>query len=169
MLRMQILSILKTPFLSTHPLLRRRRHTTIDVAIALAALLAWSVTFAAPSVSVTNARIRLLPGNLPLAGYFDLVNQGKEPLTLIAVSSPAFKMVHMHLSMEQGGKSKMVKIEAIELNPGETVNFSPGGYHLMLMERVQPLHVGDGVPMTLQFSGQQALQVMFEVRKAGTN
>ena len=49
------------------------------------------------------------------------------------------------------------------------MNFSPGGYHLMLMERVQPLHVGDGVPMTLQFSGQQALQVMFEVRKAGTN
>jgi periplasmic copper chaperone A len=166
---MRISSILKLPFLSTRQLPRPRRHKTIDVAIAFAALLTWSVTFAAPSVSVTNARIRLLPGDLPLAGYFDLVNQGKEPLTFIGASSPAFKMVHMHLSMEHAGKSTMIKLEAIELNPGETLNFSPGGYHLMLMERVRPLHVGDKVPMTLQFSGQQSLPVMFEVRNAGTN
>jgi periplasmic copper chaperone A len=138
------------------------------IAGALAALLSWSAAFAAPDVVVTNARIRLLPGDLPLAGYFDLVNQGKQPLTLIAASSPAFKMVHMHLSMEHAGKSTMIKIEGIELNPGETLNFAPGGYHLMLMDRTQLLRVGDKVPMTLQFSGQQSLPVMFEVKGAGT-
>lgn len=136
--------------------------------IAIVTMLAWSVAMATPSVMVTNARIRLLPGDLPLAGYFDLVNRGKQPLTLTAATSPSFKMIHMHLSMEQNGKSTMINIEGIEMNPGETLRFAPGGYHLMLMQRVQPLRVGDKVPITLRFSDNQSLETMFEVRSAET-
>jgi copper(I)-binding protein len=37
----------------------------------------------------------------------------------------------------------------------------------MLMQRVKPLQVDDQVPITLKFSGNQSLDVMFKVQGAG--
>lgn len=160
----------KRRFLST-PVPRALRPHAICVGIAaILALCAGTAAAAAPAaldVSAEHARIRLLPADLPLAGYFDLVNHAKTPVTLVGASSTAFKMVYMHLSVEQGGVSKMLTIEGIELNPGQTVHFSPGGYHLMLMQRVKPLQLGDQVPITLKFSGDRSLTVMFKVQSAG--
>jgi copper(I)-binding protein len=153
---------------AARPAPRRRRCTPGLVTGALAALLACAAAFAAPAVTVTNARIRLLPGDLPLAGYFDLANRGKRPLTLTAASSPAFKMVHLHRSIERDGKSIMVPAGKLEIKPGAALHFAPGGYHLMLMERVKPLKVGDKVPITLRFADDQTLRVMFEVKGAET-
>jgi len=165
---MQCLIEPKRRFFST-PVLSTRLKYTIGAGIAaLFALSACTAAMAAPEVSAKNARIRLLPGDLPLAGYFDLVNQGKTPFTLLGASSPAFKTIHMHLSTEQNGKSTMLAIEGIEMNPGETLRFTPGGYHLMLMQRVKPLQVDDQVPITLKFSGNQTLDVMFKVQGAGS-
>ncbi len=134
---------------------------------AILALFVCTAATAASEVTVKNARIRLLPGDLPLAGYFDLVNEGKQPFTLLGASSPAFKMIHMHLSQEMDGKSTMITLEGIEMNPGETMRFTPGGYHLMLMQRLKPLQVDYQVPITLKFSGNQSLEVMFTVQGAG--
>jgi len=158
--RRQFLSI---PVLPSNP-----GHLVRAGIAAILALFVCTVATAAPSVSAANARIRLLPADLPLAGYFDLVNQGKQPLTLVGASSPAFKMIHMHLSTEQNGKSTMLLIEGIEMNPGETLHFTPGSYHLMLMQPVKPLQIDDQVPITLKFSGNQSLEVMFKVQGAGT-
>jgi copper(I)-binding protein len=133
---------------------------------AFLTLFACSAAFAAPAVTVTNARIRLLPGDLPLAGYFDLANQGKRPVTLTTASSPAFKMVHLHRSIEQDGESMMVPAGNLEIKPGATLRFAPGGYHLMLMDRTKPLKVGDRVPITLRFANHRALRVMFNVKGA---
>ncbi|MHB8535850.1 MAG: copper chaperone PCu(A)C [Sulfuricaulis sp.] len=146
----------------------KRRGACAVGAGALAALLACSVALAAPPVTVTNARIRLLPGDLPLAGYFDLVNRGRRPVALTAASSPAFEMVHLHRSIERDGTATMVTADDIKVKPGATLHFAPGGYHLMLMQRVKPLQVGDKVPMTLQFADRQTLRVIFEVKSAET-
>ena len=158
----------KRRFFSTDVPSARQRYAIGAGIAAILALFVCTTAMAAPEVSARNARIRLLPGDLPLAGYFELVNQGKQPLTLLGASSPAFRMVHMHLSTEQNGKSTMITIEGIEMNPGETLHFSPGGYHLMLMQRVKPIQVDDQVPITLKFSGNQSLEVMFKVQGAGS-
>ena len=126
---------------------------------------AWPVTSASTTV-VTHARIRLLPGDLPLAGYFDLANQGVRPVVLIAASSPAFRKAEIHRSMEEGGMSSMVPVRRLEIRAGAILRFSPGGYHLMLVRRVKPLRVGDTVPVTLKFTGAAPLRVMFRVNGA---
>lgn len=163
---MQCLIEPRRRFFSTNTLRSRLRHAIGAGIAAILALFVCTAATAAPEVTVKNARIRLLPGDLPLAGYFDLVNEGKQPFTLLGASSPAFNMIHMHLSTEQNGKSTMLKIEGIEMNPGETLRFTPGSYHLMLMQRVKPLQVDDQVPITLKFSGNQSLEVMFKVQGA---
>jgi len=138
------------------------------VGMALAALIVWSTALAAPSAAVMHAHIRLLPGNLPLAGYFDLVNRGEQTLILTGASSPAFRTVRMHHSIEENGISAMAPVRHLEIKPGATLRFSPDGYHLMLMRRAKPLRVGDQVPVTLRFTGDGSLRVMFEVMGAET-
>jgi len=154
-------------FFSTNTLRSRLRYTIGAGIAAILALFMCATAMAAPEVLAKNARIRLLPGELPLAGYFELTNQGKQPLTLLGAYSPAFKMIHMHLSQELNGKSTMITLEGIEMSPGQTLHFTPGGYHLMLMQHLQPLQVDDQVPITLKFSGNQSLEVMFKVQGAG--
>ena len=146
----------------------RRSHSLAMVMAVIITLFTCSLAFAAPQGDVSNARIRLLPGDLPLAGYFDLMNRGDQTLVLVGATSIAFKMVHMHRSMEHNGISTMAPVGRLEIKPGATVHFAPGGYHLMLMQAVSPLKVGETVPVALQFAGGQTHQVMFTVNGAGT-
>ncbi|MBI1394930.1 MAG: copper chaperone PCu(A)C [Betaproteobacteria bacterium] len=119
-------------------------------------------------VKVDNARIRLLPGNLPLAGYFDITNTGKSVVVLEGASSSAFHHVMMHRSVRSNGQSEMHHVDSLELAPGQSLHFEPEGLHLMLMHRTRKLAVGDQVPITLMFEGDRTQEVVFTVRGAGT-
>ncbi len=116
--------------------------------------------------SVGDARMRWLPGELPLAGYFSITSQASTPLHLVGASSPAFGDVMLHRSVEEGGMQRMVHVDGLDLAPGQTLVFAPGGYHLMLMDRKQDLHPGDQVPVTLRFGDGQTLEVPFRVEGA---
>jgi copper(I)-binding protein len=135
--------------------------------IALALLLAVGAVQAdqtsAPEVSVNNARLRLLPGDLPLAGYCELTNQGSSTEQLVGASSPAFASVMLHRSVRVQGMERMEHVDAVELAPGDTVRFAPGGLHLMLMSRTHALQVGDNVPVTLEFADGRQLTASFRV------
>ncbi len=119
-----------------------------------------------PLASVSDARVRWLPGDLPLAGYFVITSHAPAPLRLVGATSPAFGGVMLHRSVHEGGMERMVHVVGVDLAPGQAVAFAPGGYHLMLMDRKQPLHAGDEVPVTLRFSGGQTLEVQFRVEGA---
>ena len=146
----------------------RHRAALALTAAFIATLLVWSVHAAEPAISVSNPRIRLLPGNLPLAGYVDLTNTGKRPLTLTAASSPVFAVVEFHKTVEERGAVRMVAIKHFEIRPQETARFTPGSHHLMLLERSRPLKIGDEVPITFTFSSGDKLEVTFTVRSATT-
>jgi len=116
-----------------------------------------------PPVSVSDARIRWLPGDLPMAGYFVITSQAPGPLRLVGADSPAFGGVMVHRSVEEAGMARMVHVDSVDLTPGQPVAFAPGGYHLMLMNRTRDLHTGEDVPVTLQFGDGQTLVVSFRV------
>lgn len=133
----------------------------------LPALLGAAVALSAASVqasdiSVSNARLSLLPGDTPGAGYFDIENGSDSTITLIGADTEAFEAVEMHESMEHEGMMHMHGVNNVDIAPGETFNFAPRGHHLMFMGRVEPLNVGDDVEVTLEFDGE-TLPVTFEV------
>ena len=45
----------------------------------------------------------------------------------------------------------MRPVESIELPAGKTVKLEPGGYHIMLLDLVKPLEVGEKIELTLTF------------------
>ncbi len=116
-----------------------------------------------PLVSISDARVRWLPNDLPMAGYFVITSHAPGALRLTGATSPAFGHVMLHRSLEEGGEQRMVHVDGVDLGPDESVAFAPGGYHLMLMHRTQALHAGDEVPVTLQFSDGQTLTIGFRV------
>jgi copper(I)-binding protein len=120
-----------------------------------------SGALSAAELEVNEARLRLLPGDLPAAGYFTLVNTSEADITLTGANSPAFGNVMMHRTVTQDGVSSMQHLPQIELASGEPIEFAPGGYHLMLMKRTRTIAIGDDIGVTLLFANGEEQSVMF--------
>lgn len=142
------------------------KRMTRTVLAGLAAL--WPLfTFAAETgsnIQVENAWIRLLPANLPSGGYMTLVNSGSAPGVLISALSPDFGEVSFHQTRIKDGVSEMTAISSLTVAPRSSVQFAPGGYHLMLMQPKRTLHPGDHVPIAMRFVDGKSIEVLFEVR-----
>ncbi|MBB3139801.1 copper chaperone PCu(A)C [Halomonas organivorans] len=133
------------------------------LAWSLLALLLSTGAAQAADLEVTDARLRLMPGDLPGAGYFQLHNAGDETVTLVGADSDAYEHVMLHMTMNEDGMSSMHSVSELEIAPGDTLEFAPKGYHLMLMKRLQPLAVGDEVEVTFEFADDRTLPVTFDV------
>jgi copper(I)-binding protein len=125
-----------------------------------------SPALAAPQVTVTDAWIRALPGQLPAGGYFTLHNGTAKKLTMSGAASPACGMLMLHKSDTMNGMASMSDVATIDVPAGGTLRFSPGGLHLMCMEPKPEIKRGAEVIVTLQFTGGNNLPVRFSVRGA---
>ena len=61
----------------------------------------------------------------------------------------------------------MRSTRGLPIEPGKTVKFAPGGYHLMLMDLKGPLKQGDKVPVTLEFEKAGKVKLSFDVQGVG--
>ena len=120
----------------------------------------------AAAVTVTGGWIRALPAGLPAAGYFELHNGTDKSVSLTGAASPACGMLMLHKSEDMGGMMKMDNVSSVDAAPGDTVKFSPGGYHLMCMSPTAAIKPGGRVPVTLQFSNGKDVEADFAVRDA---
>ena len=142
-----------------------RWRLTVFICLLLVLTLVRAATEAA-SVSVRDAWIREPPpGMTTMAGYMELRNDTSRRQVLIAASSSGFETVMMHQTIAKGGMAGMVHASQIELAPNASLNFAPGGYHLMLMNPKRTLRAGDQIVINLEFRGGLVLPVAFEVRK----
>lgn len=105
-------------------------------------LFAFSATLWATDLTVTDARLRLLPGDLPAGGYFSLSNTSGESVVLIGAESAAFARVTVHQSIQDNGMTSMEPVPQLELGPDDAVEFAPGGYHLTADGAPEPDSVG---------------------------
>ncbi|MGH8461062.1 MAG: copper chaperone PCu(A)C [Stenotrophobium sp.] len=113
--------------------------------------------------AVKDAWIRLLPGDLPAAAYFTVVNPDAQPLQLQSVETAAYGMIMMHRSVVMDGQSQMLPAENVTVPAHGNLVFAPGGYHVMLMNPVRPLQVGGTLPLTLVFSNGLKLTSEFKL------
>ncbi len=67
-------------------------------------------------------------------------------------------------TMAGEGMMTMQEVESVPVPAGETVALKPGGYHVMLIELVAPLEVGQTIPVTLTFAEAGTIEVTATVR-----
>lgn len=77
--------------------------------------------------------------------------------TTMAMSGSATTMMGGSATTMMGGSATtmaamtMQPVDRIELPAGQAVELKPGGYHIMLMDLVKPLAVGDTIKITFTF------------------
>jgi len=147
----------------------RRASAASGAAIFVCLILALTLVAAASEtagVSVRDAWVRETPpGMTMMAGYMELRNNTSQPQVLVAASSSGLETVMIHRTVVKDGMASMVHASQIELAPGTSLIFAPGGYHLMLMSPKRTLRAGDRVDINLEFRSGLRLRVSFEVRQ----
>ena len=94
-------------------------------------------------------RLPAVKGN-PAAAYFTLHGAAADA-TLISVGSPVAIRAEMHESMKSGSMSSMKPIQQIAVPANATLEFAPGGRHVMLFDLNPVVKRGSIVPLTFQF------------------
>ncbi len=121
--------------------------------VALSALLMLACSEAQAPLTASDVVVtRSVPGMPMSAGYFKLTNNSGQAISISHVTSPQFASVQMHETIIKDEVARMVPLETLILQPGETVSFEPGGKHLMLMRPADDI---DSV--TLKFFAGESL------------
>lgn len=140
---------------------------------------------ASDQISVEDAWARVSPAGVTTgAAYFKITATNDDALIAVTVpqdiadhaeihevvqamnmSDGSSDMDHesMHDGAMNGGAMSMQEIDQLPLPAGSTVRLAPGGYHIMLIDLVEPLVVGDTFELTLDFENADDLTVTVEV------
>jgi copper(I)-binding protein len=128
------------------------------IRMILAASLALGACSATPpTLSVDKGYIRLAAvPNRPAVAYFT-VHGGTADTTLIAVNSEVSVKAELHESMKAGGMASMKPLGDVPIRSGSTVEFKPGGKHLMLFDMNPGIKPGRVVTLTATFANNQRI------------
>lgn len=109
-----------------------------------------SPAFAKDAIEIVGPRAKASrPGAMVSAAYLRI--DSTVATSLISVASPAAGITEMHTMEFSGGVMRMHAVDSVDVPAGGSVEFKPGGYHVMLMQLKQPLKAGDKVPLVLTF------------------
>ncbi len=143
------------------------QHEIAPRAVLLAALLMVTLGLSACGESdapdcgglkVNAAWVRVAPAGSDVMGaYFSLANEGEARVVVHGVSSSQFDRAQMHETVvNDNGQASMQPLEKVVVPAGETVDFKPGGRHVMLFAPTQTYAAGDQVELILACGTQNA-------------
>jgi periplasmic copper chaperone A len=136
---------------------------------ALTASMSFAHEYNIGSIHVGHPWSRATPKGANVAGgYLVIDNNGTVPARLIGGSSEIAGRFEIHEMSMDGGVMKMRPLEkGIEIVPGKSVKFEPGGYHLMFLDLKQPPVEGKRFKGTLVFEKAGKVEVEFAVEGMG--
>jgi len=101
------------------------------------------------SVSDPWARASILASR-PGAAYLTMRSDADDQL--LSAATPVADHVMIHGSeTDENAVTRMIHLDTVDLEAGQTVRFAPGGMHLMLMGLAGKLDEGASFPLTLTF------------------
>ena len=105
---------------------------------------------APPGITLSDARVQLpLVSGRPGAAYFTVSQANGAPRKVVGVSVEMAGRSEMHET--KGGT--MAPVGEVEVGPGKTVRFAPGGYHVMLFDLDPMLRFSKDAELTVTFDG----------------
>ncbi len=116
-------------------------------------------------LEISNAWIKNLPPTVPVrAGYMSIYNPGSEAVSILSITSDAFKNIEIHQTIMQDGLMRMEQVSDLTIEPNAQLEFQPGGMHLM-MQPIEPTNPGDKIRITIELSDESRQSLIFTVKK----
>lgn len=117
-------------------------------------------------IVVTDATVRLLPPGVPnTTAYFSIQNQMNTSQTLVGASAGFATKAEIHNHILVNDMMRMQQQSEVVIKPGESLEFAPGGLHIMLFGLKQPLREGQSVTISLQTKEGESISVIANVAR----
>jgi len=130
----------------------------------------YSAEFAAAQparqIQVEQCWVRLMPAQVPSAGYFEIENQQDNPIELLAARTDSFTHTMLHQTYEEEGMTKMQETDGLQIAAGQRQSFEPGGYHVMFEQPTHSLQIGDEIDLELLFNDGQSVSTRCKLNPA---
>ena len=117
------------------------------------------------NVEIKDAWLRTGAKGLNSALYFKIENNSETPDTLYKVSSSIAKHIQMHETYKKNDMMGMREIKNLEVKSNSSIEFKPGGYHIMLMDLNKDLKPGDEINFTMFFKQIGKINIKSKSRK----
>jgi len=141
------------------------------VAALILATPAFAHDFSKGSLRVEHPWSRATPKGASVgAGYLVIENRGSaaDRFLSVKVSPEIAERTEIHEMAVTDGVMRMRPLaKGVELAPGKTVKFEPGGLHVMFMNLKRPLEKGQRIKATLVFEKAGEIEVEFAVEAMG--
>jgi copper(I)-binding protein len=140
------------------------------LALGAAALLAVPAAQAHDhALTVSDAWARPTVAGQAGGGGFLKIKGGPAADRLVGAASPVAQRVELHTMSMEGDVMRMREVRSVDVPAKQTVEFKPGGLHVMFIGLKEPLKTGSRFPMTLRFekAGEVAVQVEVTPRGPG--
>ncbi len=118
----------------------------------------------AQTVGIKDAWVRTsVQGQKATVAFMKLT--ATENMKLVSVSSPVAGVAEVHEMKMDGDIMKMRAVKGgLDLPAGKTVELTPGGYHVMMMDLKAALPKGSTVPLTLVFKDAKGVESKVEIK-----
>ena len=119
---------------------------------------------AKPGMTLSEGRLVLpaVKGN-PAAAYFTLANGGKGTVSIAAVAIAGAAKAEVHQTV--GGT--MNKVDSVDIDPGTSIRFEPGGLHVMAFDLDAGLAPGGTAEVTVTFADGDKLSAPLKLEARG--
>ena len=123
--------------------------------------------YKAGSIEISSPWSRATPKGAQTAiGYMTIKNNGTTPDRLVGGSIDVADRFQLHAMTMEDGVAKMRELNDVEIKPGQTIEFKPGGSHVMFVNLKHPLSKGDTCG-TLVFERAGKVEFEYSVESLG--
>jgi hypothetical protein len=124
--------------------------------------------YKAGPLTVSDLWSRATPKGAQTAiGYMTIKNDGTSPERLIGGSIEVAGQFQLHSMKMEGDVAKMNELHSVEIKPGQSVEFKPGGSHVMFVGLTRQLAKGEHIKGTLVFEHAGTVPVEYSVEGIG--
>jgi copper(I)-binding protein len=143
-------------------------NTAALVIVSFFATTAMATDYTVGSLAISSPWSRTTPKGTQMGvGYMAIKNNGTTPDRLIGGSVEVADSFELHVTIIENGIARMRELSKIEIKPGETIEFKPGGSHAMFVDLKHPLSKGEHVKGTLIFEHAGTVQIEYDVEGIG--
>lgn len=144
------------------------RRTALACLFSLIAISGTTASAADAGVTVTDPVARAMPAVAPTSAIFLTLHNGSDrDRALVGAASPAARAVELHNHVMLDGVMAMRRVAKVDIPAGQTVQFQPGGLHIMLIGLNHALEDGSSIALTLEFADGEQQQLTVPVGQPG--
>ncbi|PUA28905.1 MAG: hypothetical protein B0W54_10895 [Cellvibrio sp. 79] len=125
-------------------------------------------TLVLADLQISDGWVKLAPpGAKANAAYLQFYNPTKQPVVIESINANCCAHLMLHRTRYENDRAIMEHVDQLTIPAQSHVELIPGGLHIMLINAMQPLIVGDTIEMQLHFNNGQQQTIHLPVKADG--